>query len=31
MEFQDRDNDGDFRMTKDPNPPPGRQLRNPPK
>jgi GWxTD domain-containing protein len=31
MEFQDRNNDGDFRMTEDPNPPPGRQLRNPPK
>jgi hypothetical protein len=30
MEFQDRNNDGEFRMTQDPNPPPGRQLRNPP-
>lgn len=29
MEFQDRNNDGDFRMTVDPNPPPGRQIRNP--
>ena len=29
IEFQDRNNDGDFRMTVDPSPPPGRQLRNP--
>jgi GWxTD domain-containing protein len=29
IEFQDRNNDGEFRMTQDPNPPPGRQLRNP--
>jgi GWxTD domain-containing protein len=29
MEFRDRNNNGDFQMTQDPNPPPGRRLRNP--